>query len=76
MPPYTSVWLDYLIAKDIKLDVKAVQVNLVMGDQHSGNYSLCIFMCIRIFACHFFAAMMHVSWLRTSQLHCTPISLT
>ena len=33
VPRYTSVWLDYLKAKKIKLDVKDVLVHLVMGDR-------------------------------------------
>ena len=30
---HTSVWLDYLENKNMKLDVKDVLVHLVMGDQ-------------------------------------------
>ena len=33
VPRYTSVWLDHLKAKKIKLDVKDVLVHLVMGDR-------------------------------------------
>ena len=33
VPRYTSVWLEYLEANKIKLDVKDVLVHLVVGDQ-------------------------------------------
>ena len=51
-------------------------VHLVMGDRHCGHRPLRIFLCIHIFAFHFFAAMMHLPWLGTSQVPPTPISLT
>ena len=76
MPRYTSVWLDCFKAKNIKFDAKDVLIHLVMGNPDCGDPSLCIFMCIHIFAYDFVAAVMHVPGLGTSQLPLSPTSLT
>ena len=71
MPRYTGVWLDYLKAKNIKLDVKDVLVQLVTSDRNGGHHSLCIF----FFAFQFFAVEMYIPWVKTAQLSPAPISL-
>ena len=76
LPRYTSVWLNYLKAKKIKLDVKDVPVPLVMGERDRGHHSLCIFKCIHILAFPFFAAGMHVPGVGTSQVPPTPTTFT
>ena len=48
VPQYTSVWLNYLKAKKIKLDVKDVLVHLVMGDRDSGPAFYAIFVHLHI----------------------------
>ena len=57
MPRFTSVSLDYLKDKKIKLDVKDVLLHLIMGSRDGGHHSSRIFMCVPIFAFHFFAQL-------------------
>ena len=73
VPRYTSVWLDYVKAKNIKLDVKVVLVYMVRSDRNGDHHSLCmLFFCISIF----FTAAMYIQWLRTAKVSSSLISLT